>query len=160
MKRKAIKIDWDELESAFDNKNEELVYYLDRVTGQVVLEGEGEDDFDDDVEIIDDLSSSESPTRNDSTRIYVESPDSVELLAWMRDFVRDTEDLDAEIRGKLQEAVKAPEPAPAIRQILDDAAEIRDRWFAYRSDRLHEAMDAWLDTNDISPVARPPWKSA
>ena len=36
MKRKAIKIDWDELESAFDNKNEELVYYLDRVTGQVV----------------------------------------------------------------------------------------------------------------------------
>ena len=153
MKRKAIKIDWDELESAFDNKNEELVYYLDRVTGQVVLEGEGEDDFDD-------LSSSESPTRNDSTRIYVESPDSVELLAWMRDFVRDTEDLDAEIRGKLQEAVKAPEPVPAIRQILNDAAEIRDRWFAYRSDRLHEAMNAWLDTNDISPVARPPWKSA
>ncbi len=150
MKRKAIKIDWDELESAFDNKNEELVYYLDRVTGQVVLEGEGEDDFDD-------LSSSESPTRNDSTRIYVESPDSVELLAWMRDFVRDTEDLDAEIRGKLREAVEAPEPIPAIRQTLDDAAEVRDRWFAYRSDRLHEAMDAWLDTNDISSVARPPW---
>jgi hypothetical protein len=42
MKRKPIKIDWDELESAFDSKQEDLIYYLDLVTGQVILEGEGE----------------------------------------------------------------------------------------------------------------------
>ena len=49
MKRKPIQIDWDELETAFENRNEDLTYYLDLVTGQVILEGEGEDvRFDDD----------------------------------------------------------------------------------------------------------------
>jgi hypothetical protein len=37
MKGKPIKIDWDELESAFNNRNDELIYYLDLVTGQVIL---------------------------------------------------------------------------------------------------------------------------
>src|SRR4030095_163219 len=49
MKRKAIQIDWDELEAAFENRSEDLSYYLDTVTGQVGLEGQGEDaHFDDD----------------------------------------------------------------------------------------------------------------
>ena len=84
--------------------------------------------------------------------------DFVELLVWMRDFLRDTEDLETGVRGRLQEAVDLPEPVPAIREVLDGEAEVRDRWFGYRSDRLHEAMDAWLDTNDVSPVDPPPWK--
>ena len=158
MKHKAIKIDWDELESAFDNKNEELVYYLDRVSGQIVLVGEGGDDFDDEQDVIDDASLPDAAARNDITRIYIESPDSVELLLWMRDFLRDTDDLEAEIRGRLQEAVDVPEPVPAIRQVLDEAGEVRDRWYGYRSDRLHKAIKAWLDTNDVSPVDPPPWK--
>jgi hypothetical protein len=158
MKHKAIKIDWDELESAFDNKNEELVYYFDRVSGQIVLVGEGGDDFDDEQDVIDDASVPDAAARNDITRIYIESPDSVELLLWMRDFLRDTEDLEAEIRGRLQEAVDVPEPVPAIRQVLDEAGEVRDRWYGYRSDRLHEAIKAWLDANDVSPVDPPPWK--
>ena len=88
MKKKSIKIDWDELESAFNNRNEELVYYLDRVTGRVVLEGEGEDDFDDDEEMIDDPSAQEASQRSDSTRLYIEPPDTDELTAWMHDFSR------------------------------------------------------------------------
>ena len=158
MKRKAIKIDWDELESAFDNKNEELVYYLDRVTGQVVLEGEGEDEFDDDDDLVDD-SPSEAPPRDDTTRIYIDPSDPDELLSWMRDFLGDSKkNLDAATRDRLLSAVEAREPQGAIREILDDNAEVRDRWFAYRSERLHETMAAWLDANDVSVVDSPPWK--
>ena len=157
MKRKAIKIDWDELESAFDNKNEELVYYLDRVTGQVVLEGEGEDEFDDDDDLVDD-SASEPPSRDDTTRIYIDPPDPDDLLSWMRDFLGDSKSLDAMTRDRLLQAVELREPQGAIREILDGNAEIRDRWFAYRSDRLHETMAAWLDANDVSVVDSPPWK--
>jgi hypothetical protein len=29
MKRKPLHIDWDELETAFENRSEDLVYYLD-----------------------------------------------------------------------------------------------------------------------------------
>ena len=43
MKNKPIRIDWEDLEAAFENTNEELVYFLDLVTGRVILEGEGED---------------------------------------------------------------------------------------------------------------------
>jgi hypothetical protein len=158
MKRKAIKIDWDELESAFDNKNEELVYYLDRVTGQVVLEGEGEDEFDDDDDLVDD-SPAEAPPRDDTTRIYIEPLDPDELLSWMRDFLGDSKkSLESATRDRLLSAVEAREPQGAIREILDDNAEVRDRWFAYRSERLHETMNAWLDANDVSVVDPPPWK--
>ena len=38
MKHKPLQIDWDELETAFENRNEDLTYYLDLVTGQVILE--------------------------------------------------------------------------------------------------------------------------
>ena len=35
MKHKPIRLDWDELEVAFTNHDEEIVYYLDLVTGNV-----------------------------------------------------------------------------------------------------------------------------
>jgi hypothetical protein len=157
MKKKPIKIDWDELESAFNNRNEELVYYLDRVTGQVVLEGEGEDDFDDD-EMIDDASTQETSQRSDSTRLYVEPPDTDELIGWMHDFLEEMDDLDPEVRGRLAEAVDDPEPVTAVRAILDEKPEVRDRWYGYRGRRTHENIEAWLDANEIGVVSPPPWK--
>jgi hypothetical protein len=158
MKRKSIKIDWDELESAFNNRNRELVYYLDRVTGQVVLEGEGEDDFDDDEEMIDDLSAQEAPQRTDSTRLYIEPPDTDELIAWMFDFLEEFADLDPDIRARLTEAVEEPEPVTAVRQILAENPEVRDRWYGYRGTRTHENIEAWLDANGVTAVDPPPWK--
>jgi hypothetical protein len=157
MKKRSIKIDWDELEAAFSNRNEELVYYLDRVTGQVVLEGEGEDDFDDDEEMLEEVPR-EAPSRNDSTRITIEPPDTEELVAWMHDFLEDTDDLDSEVKARLTEAVDEPEPVSGVRAILDQNPEVRDRWYGYRSTRLHEDIEAWLDANEISVVDPPPWK--
>ena len=72
MKNKKLRINWDDLEAAFDNRNEELVYYLDLVEGHVILEGEGEEgDFDEDEEHFD-ASPSASPRVNDGTRLYVD----------------------------------------------------------------------------------------
>jgi len=158
MKKKSIKIDWDELESAFNNRNEELVYYLDRVTGQVMLEGEGEDDFDDDEEMIDDASAQEASQRSDSTRLYIEPPDTDELIAWMHDFLEDAADLESDVRGQLKEAVDDAEPVTAVRAILDENSEVRDRWYGYRGRRTHENIEAWLDANEVGVVDPPPWK--
>lgn len=158
MKKKSIKIDWDELESAFSNRNRELVYFLDRVTGQVILEGEGEDDIDDDEEMIDDLAAQDAPQRTDSTRLYIEPPDTDELIAWMYDFLEESTDLDPDLRSRLTEAVEEPEPVTAVRQILAENPELRDRWYDYRGTRLHENIEAWLDANGVSVVDPPPWK--
>jgi hypothetical protein len=35
----------------------------------------------------------------------------------------------------------------------------RERWFAFRSERLRVFMEAWLDAHAMVPVARPVWPS-
>jgi hypothetical protein len=159
MKRKSIKVDWGELETAFNNRNEEIVYYLDRVTGQVVLEGEGEDLFEDDDELLDDVSTSDGPLRNDTTRLYIEPPDADEELSWLHEFLRETEELDPEIRERLEETEDDDDSDDAARYVLRDHPEIRQRWFAYRTERMHEAMEAWLDANEVRFTEPPPWRN-
>jgi hypothetical protein len=126
MKHKPLQIDWDELETAFENRNEDLTYYLDLVTGQVILEGEGEDaHFDEDAEM----------------------DDAVEGDAAMSPALKQT----------LSELV-AEGPSQKFKDELRHHPDVRARWFLFRSERLHEVMDAWMESNRISPASPPPWK--
>ncbi len=68
MKRKPIRIDWEELEDAFNSPPEEITSYLDGISGHVILEGEGEED-----DLEDENPASASP-RNDPTRISIRPP--------------------------------------------------------------------------------------
>ena len=156
MKRKPIKIDWEELESAFQEKREDLVYYLDLVTGQVVLEGEGEDTLEDEDDVEDDVEN-EGARRNETTRLYIEPPGPEEEAEWMDDFVEEAKEADPSVRDRLREALDRPDPTEAFREFLRHHAEERDRWFLYRSDRIHEAIDSWLDSNEVQSIEPPPW---
>ena len=101
-----IKIDWEELESAFDNKREDLVYYVDLVTGQVILEGEGEEALEGDGG--EDIK--EAPSRRAvSTRLYVEPHDPDLEGDWMADFVDETSDLDVAVLARLRIAIDDPD---------------------------------------------------
>lgn len=155
MKHKPIKIDWEELESAFDNKREDLVYYVDLVTGQVILEGEGEEALEsDEDEDIDETASG----RGVSTRLYVEPLDPEIENDWMAVFVDDTTDLDGAVMERLRGALDDPDPHEASREILRNHAPERDRWFLFRSGRIHDAIDAWLDEHGVRSTEPPPWK--
>jgi DNA-dependent RNA polymerase auxiliary subunit epsilon len=159
MKRKPIKIDWHEIEAAFDNRREDLVYYLDLVTGQVVLEGEGEEQgFDGDDDLLDDDVPDDAPAREATTRLYIEPPGEDEELGWMEDFVDEAKDLDAEFREQLEQALTDERPLDAFREVLRGHPTERDRWFFYRTDRLHETVDAWLDANRVHAAEPPPWR--
>lgn len=154
MKRRALKIDWDELESAFNNRNDELVYYLDLVTGHVVLEGEG-DDFDEDSVDDPDLDAG----RSDTTRLYIEPPGFEEEVGWMREFVREgVGDLEEDVVVALKSAVDGEDASAAFREMLQQHEDARTAWFRYRSERLHEAVEAWLDANEVRSVTPPPWR--
>ena len=112
MKRKPLHIDWDELETAFENRSEDLVYYLDLVTGQIVLEGEGEDaHFDDDAEMEDAVEEDAAP-RAETTRLYVVSFTDDDELDWMDEFIEGDEKLPAE----LKESCSTSSPAPSRRR--------------------------------------------
>ena len=160
MKHKPIRIDWEELESAFDTPPEELEYYLDLVTGQVVLEGEGEEgDFEDDDEIQDVNDVVAVARRPETTRLYVRPPDPDTELAWMEGFTAEVESADPGLARQLRTALDADGDAhDAFREVLRHAHEQRDQWFVYRSHRMHEAIDAWLDSHQVNAAEPPPWK--
>jgi hypothetical protein len=157
MKHKPLQIDWDELEVAFENRNEDLTYYVDLVTGQVVLEGEGEDaHFDEDAEM-DDAVPDEAAPRGETTRLYVESFTDEDEIDWMDEFIEGDEAIPIELKETLSDVV-AMGPPHKFKDVLRQHPEVRARWFLFRSERLHEVMDAWLESNKISPATPPPWK--
>ena len=157
MKRKPIKIDWEELEAAFESRREDLVYYLDLVTGQVVLEGEGGDLRDDGDDSGEDADA--GPLARPATdRLYVEPPDPELETIWMEDFVALRNDGDPSVLDKLSAAIDAPDAVDAVREVLRQHPAERDRWFLYRSERLHQTIDAWLESNSVHPTEPPPWR--
>ncbi len=158
MKGKPIKIDWDELESAFNNRNEELVYFLDLVTGQVILEGEGESDaYSDDDDMMEEVTPIAS-TNSDNTMLQIEPPGEAELLSWMGDFVKSLETEVPESAAEFKAALDDEDAVALLKELLNTHDEARDRWFLYRSERMHDAIDAWIDANDVKVSEPPPWK--
>jgi hypothetical protein len=159
MKGKPIRVDWEELESAFENKTEDLVYYLDLVTGDVVLEGEGEEALDDPGDYDDDLEEVVPVRRDQSTRLYIEPPDPETEAGWMTDFVETAKDANPAVLAVLREALDKPDPVEAFREVLRHHGTERDRWFLFRSDRIHDTIGTWLDENGVKSTEPPPWKS-
>jgi hypothetical protein len=160
MKHKPIRIDWDELEVAFSNQNEELAYYLDLVTGKVGLEGEGGEDDSDDADEHYTPPVPTQPARNDSTRAYIEPLATQTKFEWMRRFVEEITDLPAEALASFKQAVEAEDSTAAIRAALLEHADARDRWYLYRAESLRDRMAAWLDEQGVTATNRPPWSSA
>jgi len=159
MRHKPIKVDWDELEDAFNNQNEELVYYLDLITGHVVLDGEGEEgDFDEENGYYDPQAASTAP-EDDDTRAYVAPLDTQHKLEWMDAFLTENEAAHADAVGKLRVATSAEAPTAAISAILREHDEIRERWYLYRAERLRDRIKSWLDEHGVQPSAPPPWQS-
>ena len=156
MTRKPIKVDWDELESAFNNKNEELRYYLDLVTGHVVLEGEGELGLDDDDDEMVARGMRYEVTSGAGTRVEVEPPGDEQKLVWLDEFLG-KEEIDAEVVASFR-AVMEPPDVLAIRDLMAEHADVRDRWYVYRSERLREQIDRWLETHEIEITDPPPWR--
>src|SRR5262249_2790203 len=110
MKRKPLHIDWDELEAAFENRSEDLVYYLDLVTGQIVLEGEGEDAHFDDDDEMDDAVDENGTNRPETTRLYVVSFTNDDELDWMDEFIEGEGKLDGQIKDRLVACVDEGSP--------------------------------------------------
>ena len=156
MKRKPIRVDWDEIESAFNNKNEELRYYLDLVTGHVVLEGEGELDLDDDDDAMVARGMRIAVTSGEDTRLAVEPPGDEQKLVWLDQFL-DREEIAPEIVDSFQTVMKQPDIA-AIRDLMQEHGDVRDAWYVYRSERLREQIDRWIAANELQLVEPPPWR--
>ncbi len=154
MKRKPIKIDWEELEDAFNSPPEEISSYLDRISGHVALEGEGEED---DLEDENPLDAASAPPRNDPTRIGIRPPGAGEKIEWMKSFL-EQEGHDEAVIAELQQALKDEDPPQALSDVLNLHADVRDDWYLYRTARIRNMIEEWLTSNGVESLTTPPWK--
>ena len=156
--RHKIKLDWDELEDAFSNQREELIYYLDLVTGHILLEGEGEGENDsDDEESY--QPPTERPRQDDSTRAYIRPPDIEKKIEWLKEFIADSKDLEPELATKLKTALDGENPVDPIREALVQHPEGRDAWYLYRSLRVRDMIDEFLEKQAVETSDAPPWRA-
>jgi len=159
MKRKPIKVDWDELETAFDQRDAEQVYYLDRITGHVLLVGEGEEKrFTSDDNLYGREEREDAAQPEDATRAYIRPVTTEQKLEWVRRFIDEVGELDPEFRSALAEALNADGPAEAVIDVLNRNPEGKERWYLFRGERLHDAVETWVEAQGILVSEPPPWK--
>jgi hypothetical protein len=148
-----IPIDWDDLEIALTMHMDEQSNYLDLRTGKVELAAN---------EIIGaDVGLSEEEVETGFTEgylIHIEPLSSQIEYRWMADFAETV--TDQRFRQMLDLALDGRGAFRRFKIALSDHPAERERWFAFRDERLWQAMVEWLADHDIEPTTPPPRKKS
>jgi hypothetical protein len=139
-----VPVDWEALEDAFENNAPEVHSYLHVGSGEVLR-------------VVDGIADPEMHARiaSDSAYLRIEPVSSREQYRWMERFIPMVE--DAALRGQLSQAIDGKGAFRRFKDVLIAFTAERERWFAFRSERLRVFMEAWLAANAMRPVARPNW---
>jgi hypothetical protein len=65
---------------------------------------------------------------------------------------------DTELRGRLTSAIDGKGAFRRFKDVLMSHGPERERWFAFRSERLRVFMEAWLSAHLLRPVPRTNWE--
>src|SRR6188474_2727066 len=139
-----VPIDWESLEDAFENNAPEVHSYLHLVSGEVLR-------------VVDGIADPEMHARiaSDSTYLRIEPVSSREQYRWMERFIPMVE--EGELRDQLTSAIDGKGAFRRFKDVLMTYGTERERWFAFRSERLRVFMEAWLTAHGLAPTARPVW---
>jgi hypothetical protein len=139
-----VPVDGEALEDAFENNAPEVHSYLHVVSGEVLR-------------VVDGIADPEMHARIASDQAYlrIEPVSSREQYRWMERFIPMVE--DPPLRGQLSQAIDGKGAFRRFKDVLIAFTTERERWFAFRSERLRVFMEAWLAANAMRPVARPTW---
>src|SRR3954467_10477618 len=139
-----IPVDWEALEDAFENNAPEVHSYLHLVSGEVLR-------------VVDGIADPEMHSRiaSDTTYMRIEPVSSREQYRWMERFIPMVE--EGELRDQLTAAIDGKGAFRRFKDVLMTYTTERERWFAFRSERLRVFMEAWLAANAMRPVPRPTW---
>jgi hypothetical protein len=139
-----IPIDWEALEDAFENNAPEVHSYLHLVTGDVLR-------------VVDGVADPQMHARiaADTNYLRIDPVSSREQYRWMERYIPMVE--DAELQAKLNQAIDGKGAFRRFKDVLMAYAPERERWFAFRSERLRIFMEAWLSAHALNPIARPVW---
>ncbi|MBX3470668.1 MAG: hypothetical protein KF878_27690 [Planctomycetes bacterium] len=145
-----VKVDWRELEEAFELGQRGQSTYLDARTGKVLA---WTDEATDTVELeglVDEVAA--DPAR------YIEVTLPTDSDAWeqMMAFARGVE--DAAARERLEAALAGPDRVfRRFKDALLSLPALRARWFEAEAASRRQAILAWLDAAGLEPESPPPW---
>jgi hypothetical protein len=141
-----IPVDWEALEDAFENNAPEVHSYLHLPSGEVlrVVDGIADPDM-------------HSRISGDSQYLRIESVSSREQYRWMERFIQMVD--EAPLRNALGQAIDGKGAFRRFKDVLMSQAPERERWFAFRSERLRVFMEAWLNAHALAPIKRAEWKA-
>jgi hypothetical protein len=139
-----VPVDWEALEDAFENNAPEVHSYLHLTTGEVLR-------------VVDGVADPQMHVRiaSDGNYLRIDPVSSREQYRWMERFIPMIEDPD--LRGKLTQAIDGKGAFRRFKDVLMSYGTERERWFAFRSERLRTFMEAWLSAHAIKASPRPQW---
>jgi len=139
-----VPVAWEALEDAFENNAPEVHSYLHFDTGEVIR-------------IVDGVADPSMHTRiiGDSRYLRIDPVSSREQYRWMERFIATAE--DEELRRRLNIAIDGKGAFRRFKDALVSHPVDRERWFAFRSERLRSCMESWLTAHGIHSVERPTW---
>jgi len=139
-----VPVAWEALEDAFENNAPEVHSYLHFDTGEVIR-------------IVDGVADPSMHTRimNDSRYLRIDPVSSREQYRWMERFIATVE--EEELRRRLNIAIDGKGAFRRFKDALMSHPIDRERWFAFRSERLRSCMESWLTAHGIHSVERPTW---
>lgn len=143
--RREVPISWEALEDAFENNAPEVHSYLHMMTGEVMRVVDG---------VADPVTHARIVT--DASYRRVEPVSSREQYRWMERFIATVE--EGPLRQRLLQSIDGKGAFRRFKDVLMSFPIDRERWFAFRSERLRMCMEGWLDAQGIEAVARPEWQ--
>src|SRR6478609_6162357 len=140
-----VPIDWEALEDAFENNAPEVHSYLHLSTGEVLR-------------VVDGIADPEMHQRiaSDASYLRFEPVSSREQYRWMERFIPMVE--DKPLSELLVQAIDGKGAFRRFKDVLMSHGAERERWFAFRSERLRVFMEAWLAAHGLKPVPRVVWQ--
>lgn len=136
-----VAVDWEALEDAFENNAPEVHSYLHLSTGEVLR-------------VVDGIADPQMHSRiaADPGYVRVEPVSSREQYRWMERFIQMLDPGD--LRDELTLAIDGRGAFRRFKDVLMVNAPERERWFAFRSERLRVFMEAWLEAHALRAVPR------
>lgn len=139
---RSVPVDWEALEDAFENNAPEVHSYLHLQTGEVLR-------------IVDGVADPQMHARiaADANYLRIDPVSSREQYRWMERYIPMVDDV--ELRAKLAVSIDGKGAFRRFKDVLMSYGTERERWFAFRSERLRIFMEAWLNAHALRPVPRP-----
>lgn len=139
-----LQISWEALEDAFENNAPEVHSYLHLATGEVLRVVDGVAD-----------PSMHQRIATDVRYLRIDPVSSREQYRWMERFIATVTEPD--LRGRLVAAIDGKGAFRRFKDVLMAYPTERERWFEFRTERLHSCIDAWLEAHNVTAVARRQW---